>query len=101
MNGYYPWSDMAFPSRSIFLFEHDLFRKTGTRFSGSCSSISHSASVGSIPTKVPAPAYPGGVVGIAGQARDQRAFLDAGAHGEERGEQRRSSERGRSALADK
>src|SRR5258705_11822469 len=24
-------------SRSIFLFEHDLFRKTGVHFSGSCS----------------------------------------------------------------
>ena len=32
------WLFVKSPSRSIFLFEHDLFRKTGTHFSGSCSS---------------------------------------------------------------
>src|SRR4051812_19816536 len=34
-------SAMASPSRSDFLIEHDLFRKTGSHFSESCSTARH------------------------------------------------------------
>src|SRR5207248_107114 len=41
-------------SHSIFLFEHDLFRKTGIHFSGSCSSFTQAVAGGGVSEAAPA-----------------------------------------------
>src|SRR5438270_5560782 len=41
-------------SHSIFLFEHDLFRKTGIHFSGSCSSFTQAVARGGVSEAAPA-----------------------------------------------